>query len=244
MTLGKRLLRSDLAQAVLAVGATFYLHLVYWTTKWTVTRPPATQDMHARNLPFIGCFWHGRMAVMRAAIPPGATIHILISRHRDGALISRAAAGLGVHTVTGSTKSGGAAALLTMQRLLGAGQSVAITPDGPRGPRMRAKLGAIKAAQISGVPILPVSGSVSRRRILDSWDRFCVALPFARGIIVWGEPINVPRDAGDDELDRLRLLLEDQLNALTAEADLHFGQSVVEPAEVRGAGKRFDHAGA
>ena len=244
MTLSKRVLKSGVVQAALAAFGALYLRLVYWTTKWIVVRPPAAQDVHARRLPFIGCFWHGRMVMMRAAIPRGATIHILISGHRDGMLISRAAAGLGVRTVTGSSKSGGAAALLTMQRLLSEGQCVAITPDGPRGPRMRAKLGAIKAAQISGVPILPVSGSVSRRRILGSWDRFCLALPFARGIIVWGEPIHVPRDADDAELDRHRLLLEDRLNALTADADRHFGQSVIEPAEVIGAGERRDHANA
>ena len=244
MTLGKHVVKSDIAQAALAAAGALYLRLVYWTTKWVVVRPPATQDMHARKRPFIGCFWHGRMVMMRAAIPRGATIHILISRHRDGVLISRAAAGLGVRTVTGSTKSGGAAALRTIQRLLSEGQSVAITPDGPRGPRMRAKPGAIKAAQISGVPILPVSGSVSRRRILGSWDRFCLALPFARGIIIWGEPVFVPRDADDGELDRLRLLLEDRLNALTADADRHFGQPVIEPGEIAGAGERLDHAGA
>ena len=233
-----------MAQTVLAAVATIYLRLVYSTTRWTQVCPPATQDVLAHHLPAIGCFWHGRFALMPAGIPPGVTVHMLISQHRDGLLISRAAAGMGVHTVTGSTKSGGATALRNIQRLLSAGQSVAITPDGPRGPRMRAKLGAIKAAQISGVSILPMSGSVSRRRILKSWDRFCLALPFARGIIIWGTPINVPRDADDAELDRLRLLLEGQLNALTAEADRHFGQSVVEPAEARGARKRFDHAGA
>ena len=63
-------------------------------------------------------------------------------------------------------------ALRAMQRILAGGHSVGITPDGPRGPRMRAKPGAIKTAQLSGAPIVPVSGSVNRRRILGSWDRF------------------------------------------------------------------------
>ncbi len=95
---------------------------------------------------------------------------------------------------------------------------------------MRAKAGAIKAAQLSGIPILPVSGAVGRRRILGSWDSFCLALPFSRGIIQWGEPIQVPRDAGKDATERLRLRLEERLNGLTADADRRFGQAAIAPA--------------
>jgi hypothetical protein len=95
---------------------------------------------------------------------------------------------------------------------------------------MRAKPGAIKAAQLSGVPVLPVSGAVGRRRILGSWDSFCLALPFSRGVIQWGDPIEVPRQADDAELERLRLRLEDRLNHLTNEADRRFGQSEILPA--------------
>jgi hypothetical protein len=95
---------------------------------------------------------------------------------------------------------------------------------------MRAKPGAIKAAQLSGVPVLPVSGAVGRRRILGSWDSFCLALPFSRGVIQWGDPIEVPRQADDAELERLRLRLEDRLNHLTTEADKRFGQPEILPA--------------
>ncbi len=237
MTLSKRILKSRTVQALLVWLAAMYLHLVYRTTKWVTVQPPTTRDLIAKEFPFIACFWHGRMVMMRAAMPRGATIHILISQHRDGVLISRAAAQLGVRTVTGSSKSGGAVALRTMQRLLAEGQCVAVTPDGPRGPRMHAKMGAIKAAQISGAAILPLSGAVSRRRIMGSWDRFCLALPFARGVIFWGEPIYVPAEADSAELERLRKFLEQRLNTLTMEADRHFGQPETLPA-VEGESKK------
>jgi lysophospholipid acyltransferase (LPLAT)-like uncharacterized protein len=230
MIAGKRLLRSKPVQVVLAWLAAQYIRLLYLTTQWTVVCPPSTESRLSTGKPFIACFWHGRMIVMRAALPRGTTMHVLISEHRDGQLISRAVANLGVATVAGSSRRGGASALRSMDRLLAQGESIGITPDGPRGPRMRAKPGAIKAAQLSGVPILPVSGSVGRRRILQSWDRFCLALPFSRGIIHWGEPIEVPREADETEVERLRLLLEDGLNALTAEADRDFGQAAIEPA--------------
>ena len=243
----KRLLRSRPVQVVLAWLAAQYIRLLYLTTQWTVVCPPATESCLSKGQPFIACFWHGRMIMMRAALPPGTMMHVLISEHRDGLLISRAVASLGVATVAGSSRRGGASALRSMDRLLAQGENIGITPDGPRGPRMRAKPGAIKAAQLSGVPILPVSGSVGRRRILRSWDRFCLALPFSRGIIHWGEPIEVPREADEAEVERLRLLLEDCLNALTAEGDRSFGQATIEPAAETPAsgqrnGKRARHA--
>ncbi len=231
MSRRKRLLRSGPVQSSLAWLIAHFIRLQFLTTQWTVVCPPNTERCLAKGRPFIACFWHGRMIMMRAALPHGITMHVLISEHRDGQLISRALASLGVATVAASSRQGGAAALRSMQRLLARGGSVGITPDGPRGPRMRAKAGAIKAAQLSGVPILPVSGAVGRRRILGSWDSFCLALPFSRGIIHWGEPIEVPREADDAELERLRLRLEDHLNRLTADADRHFGQAAIAPAE-------------
>ncbi len=242
MISGKRLLRSEPVQSALAWLAALYIRLVHLTTRWAVVRPPATERHLSSGRPFIACFWHGRMLLMRAALAPGAAIHILISEHRDGVMIARALAALGIRTVAGSSKRGGFAALRSMQRLLAEGESVAITPDGPRGPRMRAKMGAIKAAQLAGVPLLPISGAAKRRRVLGSWDRFCLAFPFGRGVIVWGEPIEVPRAAGDADIERLRLMLEDRLNEMTAEADRRFGQRAIEPEAERPAEERAGHA--
>ena len=242
MISGKRLLRSEPVQSALAWLAAIYIRLVHMTTQWTVVRPPSTERLLSSGRPFIACFWHGRMLLMRAALVPESAIHILISEHRDGVLIARALAVLGIRTVAGSSKRGGVVALRSMQRLLAEGENVAITPDGPRGPRMRAKMGAIKAAQLAGVPLLPISGAAKRRRVLGSWDRFCLAFPFGRGVILWGEPIEVPRAAGDADIERLRLMLEDRLNEMTAEADRRFGQRAIEPAAERPAEERAGHA--
>jgi hypothetical protein len=120
-----------------------------------------------------------------------------------------------------------------MQRVLEKGDVVGITPDGPRGPRMRAKSGPIKLAQLTGTPILPISGNTSRRKIFKSWDRFCLPLPFAKGIILVGSPILPPPDPDEATLEGARLVLEESLNQLTAEADRYFGQTVIEPADAR-----------
>jgi hypothetical protein len=95
---------------------------------------------------------------------------------------------------------------------------------------MRARGGAIKLAQLTGRPVLPVSIGLSRRRLLKSWDRFCLALPFGRAEIRYGTPIHVPRDADPARLEACRQQLEQELNRLTQELDHAFGQAPVEPA--------------
>jgi lysophospholipid acyltransferase (LPLAT)-like uncharacterized protein len=75
-----------------------------------------------------------------------------------------------------------------------------------------------------------------RRIILGSWDRFHLALPFSRGVFLWGEPLFVPKDADATQLEALRLSLERQMNALTAEADRRCGHVPVEPARLDGTG--------
>ncbi len=117
-----------------------------------------------------------------------------------------------------------------MVRLLRGGGIVGITPDGPRGPRMRVGEGTVAIARLSGAPIVPATFATSRRRVLQSWDRFVLALPFARGVFLWGEPIAVPRDADAETGESCRAALEAAMIELTARADAMYGQQSIEPA--------------
>lgn len=198
-------------------------------------------EMVAAGKPFIACFWHGRMLMIRHGWRFEAPMSILISHHRDGRFISRTLELLGIGTIAGSSSRGGDAAFRQMLRTLSDGAYVGVTPDGPRGPRMRAKAGVIRAAQLSGAPLVPVSFGVSRRRVLDSWDRFVLPLPFARGEVRLGDPISVPRDANDEEQEAKRRELEETLNALTEALDREFGHDPVAPGDARSArAKRSD----
>lgn len=231
MELVRRASRKQLGQAALAWCAVQYLRIVKLTNRWELRRPPAAEMLLANGEPFIACFWHGRLSTMRAAWPHDPSrFHMLISGHSDGAIIARAMRRLGFPVISGSSRRGAVPALRGIKQVLAKGACVGITPDGPRGPRMRAKLGAIKAAAASGAPILPVSGSVRRCTLLNSWDRFMAADFFSRGIILYGEPLTVPRDADRVTMERCRLELETRLNALTAEADKICGQDPIEPA--------------
>jgi hypothetical protein len=96
--------------------------------------------------------------------------------------------------------------------LLARGEHLVITPDGPRGPRRVAAPGVAQVAALSGAPVLPCAAQTSRRRVLRSWDRMVVPLPFGRGVLVCLPAISVPRDGWQDALPEIAA-------ALTAAAD-------------------------
>tara|TARA_R110002072_G_scaffold202765_1_gene360740 strand:+ start:1874 stop:2593 length:720 start_codon:yes stop_codon:yes gene_type:complete len=225
----KRLVKSDGLRRVLCWLGSLYIRLVHATGRWQVIGGDAARAHWAAGRPFILCFWHGRILMMPHCWPRDRDIHMLISQHRDGQIIARTVGHFGIKTVAGSSSRGGAQALRAMVKALKAGDCVGITPDGPRGPRMRASDGAVALARLSGVPIIPATFGAARGRVVQSWDRFLVAWPFGRGVIVWGDPIEVARDADADQLNAARTRVEEALNAITAEADRLTGRTPVTP---------------
>ena len=114
----------------------------------------------------------------------------------------------------GSSSRRGAQALIELVSVLREGKHVAITPDGPRGPRYTIQPGIISLAQLSGAPIVPAGAKISAMKELRSWDRFQVPLPFARCELSFGPPIRVPRRASAEELEAIRARLEAEMNRL------------------------------
>lgn len=153
----------------------------------------------ADRQPVLLACWHGEMLPL-LWYHRNQGIALLVSEHRDGELIARVAASLGFTAVRGSTSRGGGRALLGLVRELRDGRDVAVTPDGPRGPRGEFSPGALVAAQRAGVPVLPVVAAADRAWRLSSWDRFLIPRPFARVAIAYGQPASVggssPREAG------------------------------------------------
>jgi lysophospholipid acyltransferase (LPLAT)-like uncharacterized protein len=227
----KRILKSDGLRRALCWLGSLYIRFAHATGRWQVVGGEAARDHWQRGKPFILCFWHGRLLMMPYCWPRSRTIHMLISQHRDGQIIARTVGHFGIKTVAGSSSKGGAQALRAMVKALKAGDCVGITPDGPRGPRMRASDGIVSLARLAGVPIIPATFGAARGRVLGSWDRFLIAWPFGRGVIVWGDPIDVPRDAGAEDLETARLRVEAALNGITAEADRLTGRDPVAPAD-------------
>jgi lysophospholipid acyltransferase (LPLAT)-like uncharacterized protein len=123
----------------------------------------------------------------------GRRISVLSSQSRDGELMARTIARLGIDTSRGSSSRGGVLGLRTLLQKAEEGWDIGFTPDGPRGPAGEVKPGVILVAAATGLPIVPVAIAASRAKRLHSWDRFLVPLPLSKVHFVYGEPLTVPR---------------------------------------------------
>ncbi len=172
----------------------------------------------ARGERVIIAFWHDRLLMMPIAAS-GVRICTMVSQHRDGEIATRALARWGIDTVRGSATRGGIGGFLRLVGAYRGGSSLAVVPDGPRGPRYAAKPGVIHLAKATGGVIFPVTYAANRAAHLRSWDRLVVPLPFARVTVEVGEPLRVPAGAGEEELETQRQLLERRLSDLTRVAE-------------------------
>lgn len=130
--------------------------------------------LHRRGQPIILAFWHAQQLMIPLGYR-GAGTHILISRHRDGEIIARIVARFGHRAVRGSSTRGGTEALRELIRLGRSGADLVVTPDGPKGPRQVAKPGVIQLARATGLPIVPLAFSCSKKNSsragIASWSR-------------------------------------------------------------------------
>ena len=185
---------------------------------WVKTLRIEVEFLAEPTFPSIIAFWHGRMFLLPFVFKSYASqVSILISRHRDGEFVARLVESLGFSTVRGSTGKGkgGDRAFLEMFNLLKSGKVVAITPDGPRGPREVVKPGIARLSKKTGAPIYPLTFSTNRGKMLNSWDRFLVPYPFSRCKVILGKPI-YPENYGEKELVKK---VELELQRLTETCD-------------------------
>ena len=230
MALGKRVARSRIGRAALIWLYARFASLVFATTRWRVEGREDADALIRAGQPFICAFWHGRLMLAPHGWPRGTpdSRHDFPPPRRRERRARNAASGRGAdpRLAHAGWRGGGAG---RAPRAEGGGY-VAISPDGPRGPRMRVQPGIIALARLSGAPIVPYTYAVSRRAAANSWDRFVIALPFGRGVYVWGPPLHVAADADEAAREDARRTLEERLNALTAEADRMVGVEPIEPA--------------
>ena len=130
----------------------------------------------------------------------------------------------GVESIAGSTRRGGSAALRTMLKRLDAGRLRRHHAGRPARPGDDARAsGIVNLARLAGVPIVPITFATSRRRVLRTWDRFHLALPFGRGVFLWGEPIEVAADLDAAGLEQRPALVETPDERDGGEADRRVG---------------------
>lgn len=232
MAIYKTLMRQPTLRAGACWLTARYIRLVKALGRWSIEGAEIPENLIAANRPFLVAFWHGRLLMMPEAWPYEMPFNMVVSLHRDGQLIARTISHLGIKSILGSSTQGGSKAMRSMLGALKAGECVGITPDGPQGPRMRASAGIVQVARLAGVPIVPVAFTARPCRLVNSWDRLMVPLPFARGIIRWGKPLDVARDADEAAVGNAAKLLEERLNRLVRDLDETLGLPETGPAVV------------
>jgi lysophospholipid acyltransferase (LPLAT)-like uncharacterized protein len=228
------------------IGRTIGLYMLFVgvTTRWTRVNQGAVEPFWRRGgHTVIGCIWHGRFSLIHKMWrfgPDFTPAKMLISRSREGGIVAHTSRTVGAEVIRGSApksrySKGGFEAMRAMARHIGGGGVVAMTPDGPKGPRMHAKKAPVQLAKLSQAPLLAVTWATSNRIVFDkSWDHFVFPLPFGRGALVWGNPVDPPGpDADDAEIEGVRAKLEAELNRISAEADRIAGVAVIEPAPAK-----------
>lgn len=190
---------------------------LFTTTRCTRVGRQHYEDLHRAGQRVIFVFWHGQMLPL-VHYHRGEGIVVLVSEHADGEYITRILHRNGFGTARGSSTRGGSKGLRQLVRAARSGKDLAVTPDGPKGPRHVFKPGALVASQLTGLPMIPLAVGASAAWHFDSWDRFMVPRPLARVRIVYGEPVWVPRDADDAALADLANTMESRLAELGREA--------------------------
>ena len=204
-------------ESTLADLGNVVLRSILMTVKVTVIDKAKALTQDTKVPPAIACFWHNRIlgiaAMFLREYPKGVRkgVTVLTSASKDGDVLARLMAHLGMGAVRGSSSRRGARAMREMIDLHGQGQDIAITPDGPRGPRYTLGPGVIALASETGAPIIPFHAKYSRCVKMKTWDGFVVPLPFSEIQVTLDEPWYIPSELNPADFEQYRSNLEAHL---------------------------------
>ncbi len=220
---------------VAAIAAVLYpvFAALGWTYRWRVEGREHLDALTAGGRPYVLSLWHGRILPLMLFFR-GRGLVVLTSENFDGEWIARVIRRFGYGTARGSSSSNARAALRQMLRDVRAGHSTAFTLDGPRGPALVAKPGAVWLAGATGAPLLPCHAESARFWQVHSWDRTQIPKPFSRVALVIGPPVYLPprlEAAGQESACRR---LEAGLGALGDRASALARGQASRPARLRG----------
>ncbi|MEZ6095054.1 MAG: lysophospholipid acyltransferase family protein [Pirellulaceae bacterium] len=187
----------------------------YRVSSFAPENDPAHPNHGSEKCLFV--FWHEFIA---ALIPRWGwrNLTILVSQHRDAEWLNQVAARMGFNMTRGSSTRGGQAAIRRMKQV-GMESSLAITPDGPKGPRRQMALGALYIASELQMPIVPIGVALKRHIRLNTWDRFAVPFPGSKIRVVFGPKIRLPRVDDRQDLDCYRDSVSNSINSMTELAE-------------------------
>lgn len=210
-------IRPDVKQRVAAAAGAALLRVLFATLRVKVD-DRAGHLVAPSGSPVIYAFWHNRILAITAAFlrvyPRGRRgVLVLTSASKDGMWLGELASRLGMGSVRGSSSRRGATAMRELIEKVEQGHDIAITPDGPRGPRYELGPGMIYLAQKAQIPIIPIHARFSRCWQLRTWDGFCVPKPFSRIDVTLAPPVTVDAELGENDFEDTRRKIESLLRA-------------------------------
>ena len=217
MSIRKKLLKHFIVQQLLAFIAFIYIVFVKITSNIKYENIDSPTKYWKNKKPFILAFWHGQLMTFSYTWKINKKLNILASSHSDGRFGASIARYFKVNNIPISSDSNNLS-LRPIFKILNSNNYIAITPDGPRGPKEKVSEGIIKISKISKVPIIPVGFESSKNFCLKSWDSFLITLPFSKCRIVWGDSITIPENLEDQEIATYKKIIEEKINECVKKA--------------------------
>jgi len=214
----KKILDNFFIKQIISLIGIMYILLTYYTSRVTFSNQSKIDSLSKNNENFIYAFWHDQLLMCPFTWKNDLDILVLISKHKDGDIISRVISYLGFKTIRGSTNNpekiknkGGFIAAKKILSSLKKNICVGIAPDGPRGPRHEVAEGIINIARMSNKKIIPVALGFKSKWTLNTWDKFIVPKFFSSMKVSWGEPIEIQ----EEDNVKYQILLKKELDTLT-----------------------------
>lgn len=214
----KKILDNFFIKQTISLIGIMYILLTYYTSRVTFSNQSKIDSLSKNNENFIYAFWHDQLLMCPFTWKNDLDILVLISKHKDGDIISRVISYLGFKTIRGSTNNpekiknkGGFIAAKKILSSLKKNMCVGIAPDGPRGPRHEVAEGIINIARMSNKKIIPVALGFKSKWTLNTWDKFIVPKFFSSMKVSWGEPIEIQ----EEDNIKYQILLKKELDTLT-----------------------------
>ena len=215
----KRFSKTSAGQKLIGFFFYFITKLISQSIRWEYFEQSKKSKIFDNKHNYIFCCWHNKLFLGPHLLPRNRVINALQSSHSDGMVTSLVFQYLGMNVILGSSKRGGMQAFRKMVKRLQLGESIAITPDGPKGPKEKVKEGIIKLAQITETSIIPLVWTTNKFKLINSWDNFVLPYPFSKGVYSFGKPIYVKKQINEYELETARQNLENEIKRLTKEVE-------------------------
>ena len=220
--------KSKLIDFCIMLSVFLILKILYLTLRKRFIHQERIESLFQEKKLFILAYWHNRIVLSHLGYsefkPPGRNLCVPVSKSRDGERGSKIIMKLGLDVVRGSSTRGGMKALYDLVKKNREGLDLAFAPDGPKGPIYKVKQGILGAAKVTGAPILPISCIATKKIRLKSWDRLIVPLPFSKVYYIYGNPLHIPKDCSDQDVDVFAETLAHELDSLEEEIILKTGE--------------------